>query len=170
MSNYKYLFIFLFFLYLIVGFNCRAENELLSDNTNTVIDAEKIYRLIDTSVLYSDISISLAIETALSAKKLAVDLKNKETLAKSLENLAFIFFKDENFEEAMKYYSEALTLTMELNNQSETAGIYTSLGRIYRRQGNYEKAIESDLKAIEMYEELEDENLEKSNEENSKEK
>lgn len=158
MSNNKYLFIFLFLLCSVAGLNCRAEqDELTTGNKNTDIDAENIYRLIDTSILYSDTSFASAIKIALLANKLAGDIKNNEVLAKTLKNLASLYFKDENFEEASKYYYESLTLVKKLNNNSELAGIYTSLGRIYRRQGNYEKAIESDLKAIETFENLKDE-------------
>ena len=158
MSNSKYLFIFLFFLYLIAGLNCRAvQNELTSGYTNTVVDTENIYKLIDNSKLYSDTSFDKALDTALLARELAENSGDKKILLKSLNNLASLCFKQENFDDAMKFYSEALTLANELNNNSELAAINTSLGRIYRRLGNYEKAIENDLKAIEIFENLKDE-------------
>ena len=77
---------------------------------------------------------------------------SKPEYALATNNLARIDFSDGNFDEAIRYYEEALETDIQINNQRGIAADYAGLAQVYSERGReskqYDKALEYFAKSI----------------------
>ena len=69
-------------------------------------------------------------------------LRNKFTEALTSEELSFIYARQAQYQNALKFANEALTIFKEIGYDRGEANSYASFGRIYSRLGKFSEAID----------------------------
>ena len=80
----------------------------------------------------------------------------KKSIAASYNNIGIIYSEQDNHDEALKYFFEALKLKEEIGDKNGIALLYNNIGVIYKAQGNSEEALKNYLTALKIKEELKD--------------
>ena len=75
---------------------------------------------------------------------------------KALVETGIFYRLQAKYEEAKKYFDDALLLSDKTGDELQKERIYEGLGIIYRFQGDYQKALEYELKALKIASELKD--------------
>ena len=84
----------------------------------------------------------LGLENAISAYNFKKDVGNKEGMMIASNIIGDIYCETEKYNEAEKYYQDALTLAMETHIKKRTKLIYRSLSELSSKQGKPAKALE----------------------------
>jgi serine phosphatase RsbU (regulator of sigma subunit)/uncharacterized protein HemY len=91
------------------------------------------------------------IDSLLTALKTVTTDTGKVQLLNALSGK---YSKISNYEEALKYATEAKTEAQKIDYQKGLANAYYNIGSVSSDQGNYEKAFDNQLKALKIREEL----------------
>lgn len=91
---------------------------------------------------------SAAIDNLQQANKLAIKLKQPQTLAEANSNLGIIYWDMGRYEEALKYNSQAIDVETRTGLKENLGADKNNRGLIYKSSGNYPKALNSIEEAI----------------------
>ena len=72
--------------------------------------------------------------------ELAKKLQDQKNIAKAIEGLGSISWREGNLQQAKKYFNESLTIFEQLNDILDVQAIYGNLGSIYFSDGDYDRA------------------------------
>ena len=81
-------------------------------------------------------------------------LKDKKGIGMNFIDIGNLYYSQENYEFAFKYFSEALNLYEELNNEKGVATCYTNLGNVHADNNNISKGLDYYYKSIKIQEKI----------------
>ncbi len=123
-------------------------------------DSVKVRHLNKLSNAYCDIGdMKKAMDCAKSASVLSQKIGYPQGFAKANSNMAFAYYMQADYTNALTYYSKALEITQQLGNTSGAASIISNMGLIYDAQGKLPDALAYFLKALKLAEEADDKKL-----------
>ena len=115
--------------------------------------------------LYGDIcwelmSIDVAKSLIYAQKQLALAKKinQDQIVAQAESDLANVYNRKGEYENALAHYYIAVELRKKLKQPIKIAGIYSNIATVLSRQSKYEEAIEINFKSLKIFEEIGDEN------------
>lgn len=154
-----FLLIFSVFSMSVFGQNPKIDSiqNLLEKSRN---DVEKTSLLNEIADLYKNENPQLTKEFANRALVLSKKINNTKEEGRAYINLGNYSIISGNYKAALDYFRQAKDLFEEGSgddNQKELARVYGSIGIVFSEQSSYGKALEFHLKAVKIYESLNDE-------------
>jgi tetratricopeptide (TPR) repeat protein len=107
----------------------------------------------DKALSYYEKSLEISKNQALYHDKQFI-LKAKLLQSSTLGAIGNVYLQTSKYEEALKYYFNALKLNSELDHKGNQAAVLGNIGLVYLDQGEYLKALENFTKALKLNEEL----------------
>lgn len=86
------------------------------------------------------------------AVKISKELKNDSLLAQSHNDLGTLYLRIGQYEEALKYYAEAVNIRTLLKDTMGTAAVFSKMAVIEELRANYSNALDINLKVLKLYE------------------
>ena len=71
----------------------------------------------------------------------AEKLQDKHEMCKASHNLAYAYYRIDNFNESIEYYEQTISLANDLNDRESLSLAYCNLGLAYLAMNDYEKAV-----------------------------
>ncbi|MBK8366253.1 MAG: tetratricopeptide repeat protein [Bacteroidetes bacterium] len=100
-----------------------------------------------------------ALILANEAKKLSEKINFKSGIANSYNNIANVYYFQENYKEALKNYSLALAIYQEIGSKKGIANTNNNVANIQANLGNYNEALKAYFSALKIFEERGDKKL-----------
>ncbi len=100
-----------------------------------------------------------ALILANESKKLSEKIGFKPGIANSYNNIANVYYFQENYTEALKNYSLALTIYQKIGSKKGIANTNNNVANIQANLGNYNEALKAYFSALKIYEERGDKKL-----------
>jgi tetratricopeptide (TPR) repeat protein len=123
-------------------------------------DSTKVQHLNKLSNAYCDLGeMKKALDCARSASVLSQKISYPQGFARANSNMAFAYYMQADYTNALNYYSKSLDITQQLGNKSGAASIISNMGLIYDAQGKLPDALAYFLKALKLAEEANDKKL-----------
>jgi len=87
---------------------------------------------------------------------IAMEIKDKQLMAASYDNLGSLFLSLHDKEKAYGYYHQLLLISEEINDQTGIGKALNNIGEIERHRGDYEKAFDYYKQSLAIHRELHD--------------
>ncbi len=100
-----------------------------------------------------------ALILANESKKLSEKINFKLGIANSYNNIANVYYFQENYTEALRNYSSALTIYHEIGSKKGIANTNNNVANIQANLGNYNEALKAYFSALKIFEERGDKKL-----------
>jgi signal transduction histidine kinase/uncharacterized protein HemY len=85
-----------------------------------------------------------------TAKSISQSASDGSGVATACHMMGSLSFRQGNYDQALKYYTEALEQRKDLKNKADIAASYSSLALVYQKTRQYDKAIENCEEALEI--------------------
>jgi len=128
--------------------------EKLLDDAGT---EEKIEIFCELSETYWQRSYDTSLLMSIHAYTLALNIDNKELIAKSLNMTGNAYYLMGDFTKSMDHYLQALAIREELGDSNSIASSYNNIGAVYVQMKDHQKALYYLKKAKIIFEALQDE-------------
>ncbi|WP_075350765.1 tetratricopeptide repeat-containing sensor histidine kinase [Algoriphagus marinus] len=133
--------VFLFFIYSTPNYS----QDLDTDSLRAVLSESKgqtrINVLNELGTNLREISQEEAMSYSMEAEQLSIKLKNKSGEAKAKENIAWIYYRQGQWQKSFSYSEKAYELALQASDYGEAARILNNLGALYYEQQNFSMAI-----------------------------
>ncbi len=117
-------------------------------------DTDKVQTLRYLLWEYKNTDPEKALEYGRQALGLSVELKDKISIAGSLNSLGVVYKNQGNYDKALEYYGQALKIFKELKKTENIATVHNNLGIIYNITGRKKESIENFEESIRLTETL----------------
>jgi tetratricopeptide (TPR) repeat protein len=97
---------------------------------------------------------SLALQYYRKALDTRYKIGDKNGIAISLINIGGIYFKEENYNQALDNFNKSYQLFQEVGNKDGIGNCLNAIGQIYINQKNYKQALEYENKCLELYKQI----------------
>jgi tetratricopeptide (TPR) repeat protein len=159
----KKLLTFCVLFILTISFLCAQQKQIDSLRILVNTDKEdsiKVQHLNKLSNAYSDVGeMRRALDYGKSASVLAQKIGYSPGFSRAISNMAFAYYLQADYSNALVYYSRLLEIMQQAGNKSGAASVISSIGLIYDAQGKLPDALAYFLKALKLAEEANDTKL-----------
>lgn len=119
-------------------------------------DSVAVNKLLDESKAVIGTDSAKAIDIAMQARKLAVDINYRRGEALALKNMGMVFYVRGLYVQTLDYWNQSLEVYEKLKDDAGIANMVGNIGAVYFNQGADDKALEYTLKALQLAEKLND--------------
>jgi len=138
-----------------------SQVESRQDSLENLLDdatpEERIEIFCELSETYWQSSYDTSLLMALHAHTLALEVDNKQLIAKSLNMTGNAYFLMGDFTKSMDHYMQALVIREELGDSNSIASSYNNIGAVYLQMKDYQRALYFLKKAKIIFEAMRDE-------------
>lgn len=157
---------YLIFIWLILTQHCYAQKTLVS-NSSLLIDSlqkqlkkkhqndqSKVLLLNTLSDVYESRSAAKSLQYAREALQIANNIKNKELISTSLNNVGEYYLNTGNYKEAFRIFFQSLAIGDSINNRAITAASLYKIGVSCYFMNQYDVALDYQYKALKIEQQL----------------
>ena len=138
-----------------------SQVESRQDSLENLLDdatpEERIEIFCELSETYWQSSYDTSLLMALHAHTLALEVDNKQLIAKSLNMTGNAYYLMGDFTKSMDHYMQALVIREELGDSNSIASSYNNIGAVYLQMKDYQRALYFLKKAKIIFEAMRDE-------------
>lgn len=138
-----------------------SQVESRQDSLNNLLDdaspEERIEIFCELSETYWQCSFDTSLLMAIHAHTLALEVGNKQLIAKSLNMTGNAYYLMGDFTKSMDHYLKALAIREELGDSNSIASSYNNIGAVYLQMKDHQRALYYLKKAKIIFEALQDE-------------
>ncbi len=138
-----------------------SQVESRQDSLDNLLDdaspEEKIEIFCELSETYWQSSYDTSLLMAIHAHTLALEIDNKQLIAKSLNMTGNAYYLMGDFTKSMDHYLKALAIREELGDSNSIASSYNNIGAVYLQMKDHQRALYYMKKAKIIFEALQDE-------------
>jgi signal transduction histidine kinase len=133
--------VFLFFIYSPLTYSQDLDTDSLKVVLSESEGKSRINILNELGTNLREISQEEAMSYSIEAEQLSIELKNKSGEAKAKENIAWIYYRQGQWQKSFSYSEKAYELALQASDYEEAARILNNLGALYYEQQNFAMAI-----------------------------
>ena len=138
-----------------------SQVESRQDSLDNLLDdaspEERIEIFCELSETYWQCSYDTSLLMAIHAHTLALEIDNKQLIAKSLNMTGNAYYLMGDFTKSMDHYLKALAIREELGDSNSIASSYNNIGAVYLQMKDHQRALYYLKKAKIIFEALQDE-------------
>lgn len=152
MRKYWIHFSILFFC-LFVSPTIHAQNVQLDSLRSLLSNSkgeERVDLLVELSFLLREINQAEAMEFAVEAEKLAIEIQDLPGESKAKENISWVYYRTGYWQKAFEYAEDAYQLSLEAGDELGAARVLNNMGALYYEQQNFRMAIRQFKRAYEI--------------------
>ena len=135
----------------------ESRQDSLENLLDDATQEERIEIFCELSETYWQSSYDTSLLMAIHAHTLALEVDNKQLIAKSLNMTGNAYFLMGDFTKSMDHYMQALVIREELGDSNSIASSYNNIGAVYLQMKDYQRALYFLKKAKIIFEALRDE-------------
>ncbi|MBN2682988.1 MAG: tetratricopeptide repeat protein [Bacteroidales bacterium] len=157
MPNLKSFIIAIFYLivFQVTFLYAQSVDQKVIDSLQNCLKIEKdekikVHLLVDLSAVYTQVEPETAKDYALTGYNLALKVKDHESAANALNNLAVCYYYQGNLEKALENYQKALEIDKTHKMQKNIATRLNNIGMVYNDMAQYDLAIDYYEQALEI--------------------
>lgn len=131
----------------------HAQNVQLDSLRSLLPDSKgeaRVDLLVELSFLLREINQAEAMEFAVEAEKLAIEIKDLPGESKAKENISWVYYRTGYWQKAFEYAEDAYQISLEAGDELGAARVLNNMGALYYEQQNFRMAIRQFKRAFEI--------------------